>query len=56
MVLYDVSSAYYEGQTCPLARYGYNRDGKKGIPVIVYGVMTDKNGRPIAVDVYHTGI
>lgn len=52
MVLYDVSSTYYEGQTCPLARYGYNRDGKKGMPIIVYGVMTDKDGRPIAVDVY----
>ena len=52
MVLYDVSSTYYEGQTCPLARYGYNRDGKKGMPIIVFGVMTDRDGRPIAVDVY----
>jgi hypothetical protein len=50
--LYDVSSSYYEGRTCPLARHGYNRDGKKGRSIIVYGVMTDTEGRPVAVDVY----
>lgn len=52
LVLYDVSSSYYEGHTCPLARYGHDRDGKKGLPIIVYGVMTDGEGRPIAVQVY----
>jgi len=52
LVLYDVSSSYYEGRTCPLARYGHDRDGKKGLPIIVYGLMTDSQGRPIAVDVY----
>jgi transposase len=52
LVLYDVSSSYYEGHTCPLARLGHNRDGKEGLPIIVYGVMTDNQGRPIAVDVY----
>jgi transposase len=52
LVLYDVSSSYYEGRTCPLARYGHNRDGKQGLPIIVYGVMTDGQGRPIAVEVY----
>jgi len=52
MVLYDVSSSYYEGHTCPLIRYGYNRDGKKGRPIVVYGVMADEDGRPVAVDVY----
>jgi len=52
LVLYDVSSSYYEGHTCPLARYGHGRDGKKGLPIIVYGVMTDGEGRPIAVEVY----
>jgi transposase len=51
-VLYDVSSSYYEGRTCSLARYGHNRDRKKGKPIIVYGVMTDGEGRPIAVQVY----
>jgi transposase len=38
LVLYDVSSSYYEGHTCPLAQYGHDRDGKKGLPIIVYGV------------------
>jgi transposase len=52
LVLYDVTSSYYEGRTCPLARFGHDRDGKKGLPIIVYGVMTDGDGRPIAVEVY----
>jgi len=52
VVLYDVSSSSYEGRTCPLAQYGYNRDGKKGLPSIVYGLLTDRDGRPIALDVY----
>jgi transposase len=52
LVLYDVSSSYYEGHTCDLAQYGHDRDGKKGLPIIVYGLMTDCEGRPIAVDVY----
>jgi len=52
LVLYDVTSSYYEGRTCPLARPGYDRDGKRGRPIIVYGVLTDGEGRPVAVDVY----
>ena len=52
LVLYDVTSSSYEGRTCPLARLGHNRDGEKGMPIIVYGVMTDAEGRPIAVEVY----
>ena len=52
LVLYDVSSSYYEGRTCPLARYGHDRDGKKGRPIIVYGLLTDAHGRPVAVEVY----
>jgi transposase len=51
-VFYDITSSYYEGHTCPLARHGHNRDGKKGRPIIVYGVLTDREGRPIAVEVY----
>ena len=51
-VLYDVSSSYYEGCTCPLALFGYGRDGKKGKPIVVYGVLTDHEGRPVAVEVY----
>ena len=51
-MLYDVTSSYYEGKTCPLARFGYDRDGKTGCPIIVYGVLTDADGRPVAVQVY----
>ena len=51
-VLYDVTSSYYEGATCPLARFGYNRDQKQGTTSIVYGVLTDRDGRPIAVEAY----
>lgn len=52
VVLYDVSSSYYEGRKCPLAQFGHDRDGQKGLPIIVYGVMTDSEGRPVAVSVY----
>jgi transposase len=52
LVLYDVSSSYYEGHTCPLARFGHDRDGQKGLPVIVYGLLTDAEGCPVAVHVY----
>lgn len=52
LVLYDVSSSYYEGRTCPLAHYGHDRDGQKGLPIIVYGLLTDSEGRPVAVEVY----
>src|ERR1700752_4172139 len=52
LVLYDVTSSYYEGRTCPLAQFGHDRDGQKGRPIIVYGVMTDREGCPISVQVY----
>ena len=52
LVLYDVTSSSYEGRTCPLAQFGHNRDGEKSLPIIVYGVMTDGEGRPVAVEVY----
>jgi transposase len=52
LVLYDVTSSSYEGRKCPLAQFGHNRDGEKGLPSIVYGVMTDGEGRPVAVEVY----
>ena len=51
LVLYDASTSYYEGKTCPLARFGHDRDGKK-LPVILYGLLTDQAGRPVAVEVY----
>jgi hypothetical protein len=50
-VLFDVSSSSYHGHTCPLAQYGYNRDGEK-LPSIVYGVLTNATGCPVAVHVY----
>jgi transposase len=52
LVFYDVTSSYYEGRSCPLARYGHDRDGKKGRPIIVYGLMTNGQGCPVAVEVY----
>jgi hypothetical protein len=52
LVLYDVSSSYYEGRTCILACFGHNRDGKEGRPIIVYGMLTDEEGRPVAIQVY----
>jgi transposase len=52
LVLYDVSSSYYEGEECPLARRGHDRDGKTGRPIIVYGVLGDADGRPVAVQAY----
>jgi hypothetical protein len=52
LVLYDVSSSYFEGRACPLARLGYSRDGKRGTPQIIYGLLCDRVGRPVAVEVF----
>ena len=52
MVLYDVSSSYFEGRTCPLGKLGYSRDGQKGLPQIIYGLLCDSEGRPVAVEVF----
>jgi transposase len=52
LVLYDVTSSYYEGKTCSLAHFGHDRDGKTGCPIIVYGLLTDADGRPVSVQVY----
>lgn len=52
LVLYDLSSSYFEGTTCPLAQRGYSRDGKKGTLQVNYGLMTDALGCPVAVSVY----
>ncbi len=51
LVLYDVSSSYFEGKS-PLAQYGYNRDGKKGKLQIVFGLLCNPEGCPIAVEVF----
>ena len=50
--LYDASSRYYEGRTCTLMRFGYSRDGKRGRPIVVYGLMTDAAGRPLSIQAY----
>jgi hypothetical protein len=52
LVLYDVSSSYFEGRSCELARLGYSRDQKRGTPQIIYGLLCDKPGRPVAVEVF----
>ncbi len=52
LVLYDVSSSYFEGRCCPLAKRGYSRDGKRGSLQIIYGLLCDKPGRPVAVEVF----
>jgi hypothetical protein len=52
LVLYDVSSSYFEGHTCPLAQLGYSRDGRRGAPQIVYGLLCAPDGCPVAVDVF----
>jgi len=52
LVLYDVSSSYFEGRTCPLAELGYSRDQRRGTAQIVYGLLCDKPGRPISVEVF----
>jgi len=52
LLLYDLSSTWYEGHTCSLAARGYSRDGKKGTLQINFGLMCDRDGRPIAVEVF----
>jgi len=52
IALYDLSSSYFEGVTCPLAALGHNRDGKKGKLQVNYGLLTDPRGVPVAVSVF----
>ncbi len=52
LVLYDVSSSYFEGRCCPLARYGHSRDHRRDRPQIVYGLLCTREGLPIAVEVF----
>ena len=52
LYLYDITSSYFEGETCPLAEYGYNRDRKKGKKQVVLGVICDRDGCPIWIDVF----
>jgi len=57
LVLYDVTSTYFEGRTCPLAQFGHNRDGKRDKVQIVFGLLCNAEGCPVAVEVFngHTG-
>ncbi len=52
LVLYDVSSSYFEGRHCPLARHGYSRDHRGDRPRIVYGLLCTRDGLPVAVEVF----
>ncbi len=52
LVLYDLSSSYFEGVTCPLAARGHNRDKKKGKLQVNYGLLTDQRGTPVSVSVF----
>ncbi|MEI6622481.1 MAG: IS1634 family transposase [Actinomycetes bacterium] len=52
LALFDLSSSWMTGRCCPLAARGYSRDGKKGLPQIEYGLLTDPLGRPVAVKVF----
>ena len=52
LVLYDLSSSYFEGSHCPLAKLGYSRDGKRGTLQVNYGLLTDGRGCPVAVSVH----
>ncbi len=52
LALYDLTSSYFEGETCPLAALGHNRDGKKGKLQVNYGLLTNKHGIPVSVSVF----
>jgi transposase len=56
LVLYDLSSSYFEGNCCPLAKLGYSRDGKKGLLQVNYGLLTDARGCPVAVSVHEGNV
>jgi transposase len=56
LVLYDLSSSYFEGSCCPLAKLGYSRDGKKGLLQVNYGLLTDARGCPVAVSVHEGNV
>jgi len=52
LVLYDVSSSYFEGRTCPLAARGYSRDGNRGYLQVTYGLLCDFGGHPVAIEAF----
>lgn len=56
LVLYDVTSSYFEGRHCPLAKYGYSRDERRHNPQIVFGVLSNGEGCPVAVEVFEGNV
>jgi len=56
LIFYDVTSTYFEGENCLIARFGYNRDGKKGVLQVVIGLMADMEGRPVGVEVFEGNV
>jgi len=56
LVLYDLSSSYFEGSCCPLAKLGYSRDGRRGLLQVNYGLMSDARGCPVAVSVHEGNV
>jgi hypothetical protein len=52
LVLFDLTSSYFEGVTCPLAKIGYSRDGRRGTLQVNYGLLTDARGCPVSVSVF----
>jgi hypothetical protein len=56
LALYDLTSSYFEGVTCPLAAFGHNRDGKRGKLQVNYGLLTNKAGIPVSVSVFEGNV
>lgn len=52
LALYDLSSSYFEGRCCPLAKIGHSRDGKRNTLQVNYGLLTNREGCPVAISVY----
>lgn len=52
LVLYDLSSTWFEGRHCPLARHGYSRDRKRGLLQLVFGLLCTREGWPLAIEVF----
>ncbi len=52
LVLYDLTSTYFEGRHCPLAKLGHSRDDKSGRPQVVFGLLTNAAGCPVAVEIF----
>jgi len=56
LVLYDVSGSYYTGSHCPIAKFGYSRDKRSDLPQITYGLLCDRRGCPVGVEVFEGNV